>query len=80
MTDSYGVATTMPNKEPTYLELIGLGPEDLARYSKQENYEQQFNRELARSLEVEKQLIAQGRQKRSPSNSADTSSIYPNLC
>mgnify|MGYP001127038615 CR=1 FL=1 len=56
----------MPNKEPTYLELIGLGPEDLARYSKQENYEQQFNRELARSLEVEKQLIAQGRQNVAP--------------
>jgi hypothetical protein len=53
-------------KEPTYLELIGLGPEDLARYSKQETYEQQFNREIARSLEIEKQLIAQGRQNVTP--------------
>lgn len=56
----------MSNKEPTYLELIGLGPEDLARYSKQETYEQKFYRELARSLEIEKQLIAEGRQKEAP--------------
>lgn len=56
----------MPNKEPTYLELIGLSPDDLDRYSKQETYEQQFNREMARSLEIEKQLIAEGGQKAAP--------------
>ena len=56
----------MPNKEPTYLELIGLSFEDLERYSKQETYEQLFNREMARSLEIEKQLIAEGRQNAVP--------------